>query len=295
MQNLIALTDYDGEWALKEGFQEPRSTPGYLSREEIVASFGRLGVEGLELSDCYWGDCSPAYIKRLAADCGLTLICYLFEADLTVPSSERQTSLDSAFALLDRTAELGAGLAMIVPAFAKDAVPLAEQRGWLVEGLRQCAEHAMSIGVTLVTENFDDPPARRLMSRGSDCREICARVDSPAYRLIYDCGAPQLIGADPLDTLLQMAPFIVHVHLKNNRRIAPGEEAERYYESDSGQRYAGTVLDGGHLNLRRIMVELNRMQYEGYLLIEYQGVEDPRIALQHNVEYVRRLMEEDSG
>jgi sugar phosphate isomerase/epimerase len=294
MKNLISVVDYDGDWALKEGFQHPRSLPGYLSREELVAFYGTLGVDALEFSHCYWEDCSAASLKNLAANCGLPIVCYLFEVDLTLPSTDRRHSRDVAFSLLDRTAELGAPLAMIVPAFVKEGVPLRVQRRWLIEGLRDCAAHAEAIGVTLVVENFDDLPARPFLSWGSDCREICAEVNSPAFRLIYDSGAPQFIGENPLDTLIEMAPFLVHVHLKNNRQVKPGEHVGRSLESESGRQYTGTVLDGGEVDLGPILAELNRMQYDGYLLIEYQGEEDPRTALQHNVEYLRSLIKENT-
>ena len=295
MQNAISVTDYNGDWALIEGFQHPRSKPGYLSREEIIAFYGTLGVDGLELSHCYWDDCSPAALRNLAADCGLPIVCYLFEVDLTLPSTERRHSLDVAFSLLDRTAELEASLAMIVPAFVKEGVPLREQRSWLIEALHDCAERADSLGLTCVVENFDDPPARPFLSRGADCREICAEVDSPAFRLIYDSGAPQFIGETPLETLIEMAPFLVHVHFKNNRSVRPGENVGRDLESESGQLYTGTVLDRGEVDLGPVMAELNRMRYDGYFLIEYQGEEDPRTAMRHNVEYLRRLMKENTA
>ena len=291
MRNRITLTDYDGDWALREGYQEPRSKPGFLTREEVVRLYGILGVDGIEITDFYWRECTPAYIRKLAADCGLPIVCHLFEGDLTLPASDRQLSLDRVFLLLDRTAELGAPLAMIIPAFVKEGVSLEEQRGWLIEGLRQCAEHAESLGLILLTENFDDPPAWPLMSRGADCRDICAAVDSPAYRIIYDCGAPLIVGENPLDALKEMAPFVTQVHFKNNRRLTSGEDAERYYRSQSGHRYVGTNLDTGEVDLRLITAELNRIQYGGFVLIEYQGVEDPRTALWHNIGYLRKLME----
>ena len=292
MRNRITLTDYDGDWALREGYQEPRSKAGFLTREELVRSYGILGVDGIQITHFYWRECSPAYVRNLVTECGLPIVCHLFEGDLTLPASDRQPSLDCVFSLLDRTVELGAPLAMIIPAFVKEGVPLEEQRSWLIEGLRLCAEHAESLGLTLLTENFDDPPAWPLMSRGAACREICAAVDSPAYRIIYDSGAPLIVGENPLDALKEMAPFVAQVHFKNSRRLKSEVEAERYYRSQGGHQYAGTDLDTGEVDLRLIMTELNRMQYEGFILIEYQGVEDPRTALPHNIGYLRHLMED---
>ncbi len=179
MRNRISVADYNADWAFKERFQEPRARAGYLTPEEIVRFYGTLGVDGLDLTHFCWEKCSPAYVKTLAADSGLRIICYIFLVDLVLPSRDRKAALGTAFSLLDRTAELGASLAMIIPGWVKENVPLQEQRSWLVEGLRECANHAKSLGVMLAIENLDDDWGRPLMGRGSQCREICTQVDSP--------------------------------------------------------------------------------------------------------------------
>ena len=292
MRNRISVTDYNADWAFKERFQEPRARAGYLTPEEIVRFYGTLGVDGLDLTHFYWEKCSPAYVKTLAADSGLPIICYIFLVDLVLPSRDRKAALGTAFSLLDRTAELGASLAMIIPGWVKENASLQEQHKWLVEGLRECASHAKSLGVTLAIENLDDDWGRSLMGRGSQCREICAQVDSPAFRLIYDIAATTFVDENPQNALLEVGPYLAHVHLRNNRALAPGEQAERYKDSVSGQRYIDTVLDGGEVELRPILAELNRMRYAGHLMIEYQGEDDPRTAVQHNVTYLRGLMED---
>ena len=129
------------------------------------------------------------------------------------------------------------------------------------------------------------------MGRGADCRDICTEVDSPAFRLICDMGAPLFVGNDSLETLDDMAQYVAHVHVKNARLLGADEHVERYRDSAAGQRYTGTVLDGGVLDLARVLAELERRGYSGYLQTEYQGEDDPRKALSHNVEYLRRLID----
>ena len=102
------------------------------------------------------------------------------------------------------------------------------------------------------------------------------------------CGALRR-GVPSLETLGVMTPY-AHVHVKNSRPLAPGEYTERYLDSTSGQRYTGTNFDGGVVEFRPILAELNRFGYDGYLTIEYQGEADPRNALPHNVAYLRRLL-----
>ena len=290
MRNRISISDYNADWVYKGTFQVPRGHPGYLTREELVAFYGTLGVEGIEFTHSYWGDCTAAYAKGLAADAGLPVVCYVFGADLTRPPDSIQPAVDDAKRLLDRTAELGARLCMITPGEVKGGVPLDEQRKWMIDGLRKCAEHALSLGVTACIENLDYPPCRPLTGRGSQCHDICAAVDSPGLRLIFDCGATLLVDEDPVETFRAMAPYVAHVHVKNSRVLAPVEHPQRFLVSEAGIRYMGSVLDVGALKIDRVVEELGRNEYPGFLLIEYQGEDDPRPACRQNVDFLRGLL-----
>ena len=177
----ILLIDYNFDWVLRDGYLNPRTQAGFLTLEEVVAICGELGADGLELMHPYWKECPARQLQRMAADAGLPLVCYIFQSDLIVPPGSGREAAERAFRLLDRTAEMGARLAMIVPGAVKPDAPLAEQRSWLVEGLAACAAHSRAIGITLVAENIDYPPVQPLMGRGADCAAIARRIDSPPF------------------------------------------------------------------------------------------------------------------
>ena len=158
----------------------------------------------------------------------------------------------------------------------------------MVEGLSALADHAQSLGLKLLAENIDYPPIRPLMGRGSQCREICAEVDSPAFRLIYDAGCSLAVNEDSLATLHLMAPYLEHVHVKNSRLLKPEEHAERFLNSDTGQTFVSTPLGQGLVDIRRVIAELDGIGYTGPILIEYQG-EDPMNVLPTDVEFLREV------
>ena len=290
MKNKYTVSDYCSDWVLKEGYLHPKKTPGYLTREEIIESYETLDIAAIELNELYWADTSGADLKKICADSGLPIYSYNFFVDLALPPSELQMGVDEVNRLIDKTAEMGSPNTMIVPADLKEGVPHDEQRKWVVEGLHRCAEHAQSVGVMLLSENCDYPPLRPIMGRGADCHDFCKAVDSPAYRLIYDCCAPLFVEEDSLITLEAMKPFMVHVHIKNSRLLEPGEQPERYLDSVSGKRYTGTFLDRGAVDIPAVLTELKKLNYQGYISIEYQGEEDPCESLRYNIQYTNELL-----
>jgi sugar phosphate isomerase/epimerase len=286
----ITIADYSSDWALTERPQHPRTIPGYLTKEDVIKFYGSLGIQGMEVNHSYWYDYKPGDFKRLAADAGVPIVTYVVSVDLAVPPFDRQRALDELFALFDRTAELGASRVFLIPAERHAQFSLAEQRVWLIDALSQAADRARAMRITIICENCDYPPTRPFMGRGADCRDICASVNSPNLRLIYDVAAPLFVGDGSLATLAEMYPYAVHAHVKNFRLLAPGEQPGRFLDANDGRRYTGTTLDQGVIQIEPIVKELTRLGYTGFLQIEYQGEEDPRVALRHNVDYLRGIL-----
>jgi sugar phosphate isomerase/epimerase len=288
----ITIADYSSDWALTERPQHPRSKPGYLTKEDVIRFYGSLGIQGMEVNHSYWYDYEPDELKRLAADAGVPIVTYVVSVDLAVPPADRRRALDQLFACFDRTLELGASRVFLIPAERHAQFSLAQQRVWLIDALREAADRARSMGITIICENCDYPPTRPFMGRGTDCRDICASVDSPNFRLIYDVAAPLFVGEDSLKTLTEMYPYSLHAHVKNFRLLAPGEQPGRFLDANDGKRYTGTTLDSGIIQIEPVVRELKRLGYTGFLQIEYQGEDDPRVALRHNVEYLRGILKQ---
>ena len=171
MKYQLAVTDFNFDWALKDGYLTAKEVVGYMTREEILQNFKELNVDQVELTHPYWADCSTSYVKELCDEAGLTIFSYMFFVDLAVPSSERQKALEEICVAVDRIREFGATRGFLLPARAKEGVSLEDQRQWLIEGLRKAAEYAQQAGVALYSENCEWPPIRPLMGRGGDCAE----------------------------------------------------------------------------------------------------------------------------
>jgi sugar phosphate isomerase/epimerase len=291
MHNEITMFDYNADWAMIKYNLEARDFPGYMTREDVIRFYGTLGVDGVDIRHCYWGDCSVQEIKKLASGANLPIVSYENDVDMAWPSAiDRKKAIDRVRPILDRTAELGAPLLMLFPGSSKDGVSADELRKYMIEALAECADYAKSVGVVIGFENIDYEPWRPIHGKAAQCRQICDAINSPALRFILDACAALFVDEDPVDMLRTMAPYIVHVHLKNSRPVMKGEYAVRTRDTDSGRRLTGTVLDGGLVQIPAVLDELTRINYQGRLMIEFQGENDPRPALKYNVEYLRRQM-----
>lgn len=293
MKNPITLFDYNADWALKEGYLDPKPSPGFMTRDDVIELYRSLGVDGVEIREDYWGDCSTQHLLKMTREVGLPINSYIFTVDLAVPDgAQRRAAVDRVCFLLDRSAELGAKIAMIFPGEVKTGVELRQLRDWVIDGLGESAAYAKKIGITLAFENIDYPPWRPIHGTAEQCVEICLAVNSPALRLICDPCAALFVEQHPVELLRTMSPYVAHVHLKNSREIVQGERVWRKRESVGGRVLTGTVLDGGLVPIPAILDELKRLNYQGALLIEYQGENDPRVALPYNIEYLRRQMKD---
>lgn len=284
----ITIVDFSSAWIMKDVFQIARRTPGTMSREEVLSFYHKVQADGVELMHDYWQDCSPQYLQELAERYELPITCYVFFLDLAVGGATLRQRIDEGMQLLDRTAAIGTSRAMVVPAVFKSEVAEADQKSGMIHGLRILAEHAHDLGITMLAENIDYAPVRPLMGRGTQCRELCAAVDSPSFRLIYDSGCSLAVHEDPIETLHTMAPYIAHVHLKNLRVAGPDEHPERFTTANSGQLLVATPLDSGLVDIRRVVAELDSIGYAGPLLLEYQG-ENPLEALPSDVAFLHSL------
>lgn len=292
MRNKITVSDYCSDWVIKDKYVDPKPTLGYLDVKEVIGYYSSLEVDAVELGDTYWCDYDPKDVKRICEDAGFPIYSYNIFSDFALPDEYRKTSVEQVRRLLDRTAALGAGKALIFPLTLKMNIDMDTQRSWLVEGLREGAEYAKSIGIKLCIENWDDPIGRPLMGSISQIIGLYKDVDSEGLALIYDDGATPFVKDDPIAMLREIAPYVEHIHIKNCRKVHPYEKIERSRADDEGQRFTGTLLSEGMIDIPKVLEEVKKIDYSGYISIEYQGMDFPVHALRKNIEYYNELTKE---
>jgi len=168
----------------------------------------------------------------------------------------------------------------------KPDIDAPEARKRIAEGLQECLEHAAEAGITLTIEDVGAPTAP--YGTSDDLLEMC-ELAGPGLRLTYDNGNFFVRGEDPLVALDRIWHKVAHVHCKDWRRLAPGEEDQRGCPAADGHKYQGEVCGEGVLDYPAIIDALKQRDYRGYLSYEYEGLKDPREECRRGVENIRAL------
>lgn len=105
-------------------------------------------------------------------------------------------------------------------------------------------------------------------------------------------------GHDPVEAVRRLAPYIVHTHAKDGRRLKPGSAAEVYgafadgtygalVERLGGAPFVEVPLGEGEVDWDAYLATLEAVGFRGYLTIEREVGEDPAADIANAVRFLR--------
>jgi sugar phosphate isomerase/epimerase len=133
---------------------------------------------------------------------------------------------------------------------------------WCIDSIEKCLPKAAECGVLLALENHWG-----LTSTPEGLLRIRKAIESPWLGVLMDTGN---FLEDPYDKLEKVAPYANFV------------QAKTYY--GGGEWY---TLD---LDYPRIIQILRKVDYRGYIAIEFEGKEPAETGVQKSVEMLRKAM-----
>ncbi len=136
---------------------------------------------------------------QLAAVAGYTDFCAGHD-HLDVPLREAQILYVGEIARMTR--DLGGNLVRIFTGFGRPGISHDQAWEWVVSSVRECAQRAADVGVTIGVQNHHD-----LAVHHDSLRDLLRDVDHPNCRACFDAWAPATQGVDLRDAAQEMAPF----------------------------------------------------------------------------------------
>lgn len=252
-----------------------------LSAIKKAAEMGFSGIEFTELHPC--DDPSKAdkldHAKKLRAEaekCGIAIVAYCIGASLY---QESEAASDAEVArvcdAVDVAAELGAPVMRHdvtgKTKFGDRTVSFDRQLPIIAKNARRIAEYAASKGVMTCSENHG------FVAQDSDRIErLYNAVAHENYGILIDIGNFACVDEDSAKAVSRLAPYAIHVHAKDFYITKFGEENKRDggFLSRGCNTLLGSVIGEGDIPTAQCIAILKRAGYDGYLSIEYEGVDD---------------------
>ncbi|OGV54577.1 MAG: sugar phosphate isomerase [Lentisphaerae bacterium GWF2_52_8] len=265
-----------------------------LQAIEWIAANGGKHVEispsGFTLTD------NPSLVSAMvkkAKDCGLDISSYTIGANFVQGGkAERDAEVQRLKKEVDIAGALGVKRMRHDVAYRKPEESTPEQFEKdlppVTEACREIADYAAQYGITTSVENhgYHFQHSERIL-------RLVKAVGRDNFRTTVDLGNFVCVDEDPLRAVTNNAPFASMAHVKDfylrDKELNPGEG---FFRSSGGNYIRGAIVGQGDLDIRGCLKALKKAGYDGYLSIEFEGMEDCRTGSKIGMENVVRLWNE---
>jgi L-ribulose-5-phosphate 3-epimerase len=252
--------------------------------EKVIDEAAKVGVEGIDILHRQMEGEDNAYIQKLKKHAfvnGIAFTCLSIHQSFVSPDKEfLAKEIDHTKKCIELAARMGIpclrlnsgrwgtiksfdelmkarGVEPILPGYTED-----DGFKWCIDSIQQCLPTAEQHGVLLALENHWG-----LCSTPEGQLRIKKAIDSPWLGIMMDTGN---FLEDPYSKLEMLAPYTNFV------------QAKTYY--GGGEWYS---LD---LDYKRIISILRKVNYQGYISLEFEGKENAATAVPKSIEMLRDAM-----
>lgn len=252
--------------------------------EKVIDESAKLGVEGIDILHRQMEGEDNAYLQKLKRHAfvnGIAFTCLSIHQSFVSPDKEfLKKEIEHTRKCIELAAKMGIpclrlnsgrwgtiksfdelmknrGVEPILPGYTLD-----DGFKWCIDSIEQCLPVAAENGVLLALENHWG-----LCSTPEGQLRIKKAIDSPWLGIMMDTGN---FLEEPYSKLEMLAPYTNFV------------QAKTYY--GGGEWY---TLD---LDYRRIFSILKKVNYQGYVSLEFEGKEDPFVSVPKSIEMLRQAM-----
>lgn len=242
---------------------------GSLSPESFIEQIAAAGATGIETM-YGWENKSPKLWKRLidaAHANGLAQACYDIGVNLVATTQEER---DNALAkcaerLLFAHDTLGCKTALIYSSHPAPGMSIPEARAIFGDMLAKVSRIAKPLGITVTLEDFD--PLPDFVCSAAACMEVLARA--PRAGLTFDTGNFLVADDLPYEILADVIDRVVHVHVKEKKRVPPCVEHAQM--SLRGVGYCNASIGDGSAQIGLCADTLLKHGYTGWFSVETIG------------------------
>lgn len=158
----------------------------------------------------------------------------------------------------------------------------------LVEACRRIADHASQYGITTSVENHG-----YYVQASDRVQRLIHEVDRSNFKTTLDIGNFMCVDENSVTAVKKNLPYASMVHLKDfYLRPADQYPGEGWFQTAGGNYLRGAITGQGDIDMRSVLRTIRESGYDGFISIEFEGMEECRKASRIALDNVRRLWAE---
>lgn len=286
----LGLSSYSLYNALRKGEMD---IVGFI---DYAAELGSEHIEivplGFDLTE------QPELIDRIrsqALAAGLEISNYAIGANfLTDHDDAYEAEIERVKSQVDIAARLGVKLMRHDVASSKDVSigHFNRQLDRLAHACRTVARYAAAFGITTSVENHG-----YFIQHSDRVQALVEAVEEPNYKTTLDIGNFMCADENPVVAVRNNLPYASMIHIKDfylrpAHADSPDGPGEGWFRTTGGNYLRGAIAGHGDLDLREVLRSIKQSGYDGYLSLEFEGMEDCRTGSRIGMANVRRIWSE---
>lgn len=230
-------------------------------------------------------------ICEKAAAMGIDISNYAIGANFITDSEEAyEAEIARVISEVDRANRLGAKLMRHDVASRPDTsiVNFNEDLERIAVACQRIADHAKQYGIITSVENHG-----YYVQASDRVQALLHAVNRPNFKTTLDVGNFVCVDEDPVSAVKKNIQYASMVHIKDFYvRPAHRNPGDGWFTSASGNFLRGAISGQGDLDLWEILRIVKQSGYDGYLSIEYEGMEECTKGTKIALDNVRRIWSE---
>ena len=259
---------------------------GKLNQVTVLDQAKELGFDGIEYATDKKTIEShiPAIVEK-SRDLDLPIVCYLTSADFVNRDFETEVArvcedVDIAAALGTKLMRHDTTWAFPKGATFEDILPI------IADGCRRVTEYAKTRGIRTMVENHG-----LLVQDSARVVALYRAIGSDNFSLLADMGNFMCADENSAVALGNVLPYAAHIHAKDFIfKSGDGENpGEGFFGTRAGNYLRGTIVGHGVVPVAQCLKLIKRAGYEGWLSLEFEGMEDCITGCRVGLANLRRL------
>ncbi|XEC93747.1 sugar phosphate isomerase/epimerase family protein [Paenibacillus tarimensis] len=159
----------------------------------------------------------------------------------------------------------------------------------IIEGSRRIADYAAGFGITTTIENHG------VCVQASDrVQRVLQAVNRPNFKTTLDIGNFLCVDEQPLVGVKNNLRYASLIHFKDFY-VRPYDQDPGggvWFRSTGGNYLRGAIVGQGDVDIRRIIKLIKASGYDGYITVEFEGMEECRTGTKIGMDNLKRLWDE---